>query len=463
MKVLVTGAGGFVGSELVRHLVSSGYEVRGMVRNPAAQEMIRSLGAEPIVADLNDIDSLHRAVAGVEKVFHIAALFRQAGLPAAEFFRVNVEGTRNVLDCAIAAGVKTVVHCSTVGVLGHIENPPGTEDTEYNPGDPYQESKAEGEKLFLQYVKEGRIRGSVIRPAMIYGPNDTRTAKLFKTIAKRRFFYVGSGNALVHFVDVRDLAVSFRLASEREDVNGEIFIVAGESSLPLSRLVSIICTLLGVREPWLHLPVKPMQWTGSVCEAICTPLKINPPIFRRRVDFFTKDRCFNCTKASMLLGYKPSQPLIGELIDIINSYVASGVISRDCISKPAAIVRSLDGQIYHWDSDASSLYGWEAEHAVGLTTHSLLQTQFLSTKLELINSKLKFDGDWQGTLVHTGKDGQTLQVESSWKIIDHSHSAGPIVLELNHTSSRKQRRPRMPNLASYSGVPSAFAEYGVMI
>jgi dihydroflavonol-4-reductase len=431
MRVLVSGAGGFVGTALCEHLVASGYSVRAMTRKQSDFDRLRSLGAEPVLADLSDKEAIRRAVSGAEKVFHIAALFRQAGLPDSEFFKVNVEGTRNLLDCSIGAGVKNFVHCSTVGVCGHIENPPGTELTPYNPGDPYQESKMEGEKLFLSYVKEGKIKGSVIRPAMIWGPHDTRTLKLFKTIAEGKFFYVGPGDALVHFIDVRDLARSFRLASESENVNGEIFIISGESSMKLKEMCSIIAAILGVKEPWLHLPVKPMQMLGSICETICTPLHINPPIFRRRVDFFTKDRSFDSSKAERLLGFKPSQVLVQEILDIIASYISSGAIDISKLRKPVAVLRDLDGKIHFWGETARSVYGWTSEQALGSITHSLFSTNF-PENLSDINRKLKESGYWIGPLGHKNKEGKDLKIRSKWKLINLPALRNPLVLELNH-------------------------------
>lgn len=324
MKVLVTGAAGFVGSELCRHLVASGYSVRGMVRREADFEKVRRFGAEPVLAELNEEGSLRDAVRGVKKVFHIAALFRQANLPNSEFHRVNVEGTKSLLDVSVSEGVENFIHCSTNGVHGHIEFPPGDENSPYHPGDPYQVSKLEGEKLVLEYIRAGKIRGSIIRPAMIYGPNDTRFLKLFRGIAKGTFFYVGAGNALVHFIDVRDLAVSFRLASEVEAANGEAFLIAGETSCTLKEAVSKISSLMGVKEPWLHLPLKPMQTLGTICERLCAPFGISPPLYRRRVDFFIKNRSFNCAKARDILGYKPARTFDQELRDIVQSYVDSG-------------------------------------------------------------------------------------------------------------------------------------------
>ncbi|MCP3889858.1 MAG: NAD-dependent epimerase/dehydratase family protein [Desulfobulbaceae bacterium] len=319
-RFLVTGAAGYVGSNLVRLLSNRGIKVRAMVR-PGGQKLEENLpGVEVVEADISDPQSLAPILEDITGVYHIAALFRQQKFPDKVFREVNTNGVQNMLEASIEAGVQRFVHCSTVGVLGHVSEPPANEETPYNPGDIYQQTKMEGELIALKYFKEGKIGGNIIRPGMVYGPGDTRNLKLFRMIANRTFFYVGKGQATVHFVDVRDLARSFVLAMEKTNVNGEIFIIAGETPLPLRDLANIIAKKCNVAAPWLKLPVKPMQLAGDLCEFICAPFGIEPPLYRRRVDFFTKDRHFNTSKAFNMLGFKAAQPLHAEVNDIIKSY-----------------------------------------------------------------------------------------------------------------------------------------------
>lgn len=317
---LVTGAGGFVGGHLVRHLCEQGDRVRAMVRDARQGPALEAMGAEVCVADLTDVGTLSTVVDGVAGVYHIAALFRQQGVSDAMFHDVNVEGVRRLLDASIAAGVRRVVHCSTVGVLGHVDGPPADESTPYNPGDVYQRTKMEGEKAALEVFRSGRLSGVVVRPAMIYGPGDTRTRKLFRMIARGLFFYVGAGDARVHWIDVRDLARAFRLAMEHEERTGEVYIIAGRTSVSLKQMAERVAAELGVRPPWLRLPVKPMQWAGSACEFACRPLGIEPPLYRRRVDFYTKSRQFNGSKAQRELDFSPAQDLDREIADIVADY-----------------------------------------------------------------------------------------------------------------------------------------------
>ena len=326
---LVTGASGFVGSHLVRHLLDHGIPVRAMVRDGSKAHPLRELGAEVVIADFSSPtvdEDLRRAVAGISGVYHIAALFREQGIPDKQFSIVNKEGVRRLIQAAVNAGVNRFIHCSTVGVLGHIDNPPADESTPYNPGDTYQQTKMEGEKIALDAFREGSLRGAVIRPAMIYGPGDTRTLKIFRMIAKGRFFFVGQGGTMVHWVDVRDLVIAFHLAMGAENRQEPLYIIAGEKAVTLRTMCEEIASQLDVKPPWLQLPVKPMQWAGSLCEACCRPFHIEPPLYRRRVDFFTKNRHFDGSKAQRELGFTPAQSLPGEIRDILSSYRESGLI-----------------------------------------------------------------------------------------------------------------------------------------
>lgn len=316
---LVTGASGYVGSEMVRYLAARGRKVRAMVKDPAKGDPLRALGAEVVVGDLRDAATLAPAVRDVHGIHHIGSLFRQASFPEAVFHDVNAEGTRRLFEAAISAGVKRIVHCSTGGVLGDVTDPPGNENTPYHPGDMYQRSKVEGEKIALSYFRGGRIGGAVIRPAMIYGPGDTRNLKMFRLIARRRFFYVGPGKH-VHFVDVRDLVRAFDLAMEHEELSGGIYHIAGERAVPLQEIVEQIARELGVPPPRLRIPARPLQLLGSLCEAVCRPLGLEPPLHRRRVDFFTKNRHFDWSKAARELGYKPERSFEDEVKDVVRWY-----------------------------------------------------------------------------------------------------------------------------------------------
>lgn len=325
-KALVTGATGFVGSRLCRELCENGYAVRALHRPTSDLSSLAGLPIEYCVGDVTDRGSLKEALSGVEVVFHVAALFREAKHPDEVYWQVNVEGTRNVFEESIAAGVKRIIHCSTIGVHSHIPNPPAAEDEAYRPADIYQRTKCEGEKLALSYFKDKRIEGAVIRPAMIWGPSDKRTLKLFKGIKEKKLPMIGTGETLTHWVLVDDLVKGFRLAGEQEGQYGEIYIIAGDRPVKLEYVYRTIASKLGV-ELWpFRIPALPIQVLGSIVEAICVPFGIEPPIYRRRVDFFTKTRAFNCEKARSRLGYQPARTFEEEVDYIAGWYTENGWI-----------------------------------------------------------------------------------------------------------------------------------------
>ena len=182
MKVLVTGGTGFAGSHLVSRLVKKGESVRVLVRKNSNVDYLKKLNVELCLGDITDKNSIKAAVKGIDVVYHIAALFRQARFPDRVYWQVNVQGTQNMLEAGYEEGVKRFVHCSTIGVLGHITNPPADETYPYNPGDVYQRSKCEGEKIALKFFRDKEFPVVVARPTAIYGPGDMRLFKLFKYV-----------------------------------------------------------------------------------------------------------------------------------------------------------------------------------------------------------------------------------------------------------------------------------------
>ena len=310
MKALVTGANGFTGSYLTKHLLEKGHQVRVLVRKGSNLSVLEGLPIEYAYADLADSEPLDESVmSGIDVVYHIAALYRAENVPVQMFWDVNLNGTKKVLEAAKMANVKRFVHCSTVGVQGEIENPPATEDAPYKPGDYYQQSKLEGELYALDFFKRENMAGTVVRPVGIYGPGDTRFLKLFKYIYQGKFRMIGSGKVLYHMTFVEDLARGIALAGEKDAAIGEIITIGGNEYVPLSEMVGMISEIFNKPVSKFKIPVWPVWFAGLLCEIICKPLNIDPPIYRRRVDFFLKDRAFDISKAKKLLGYEPQVPL----------------------------------------------------------------------------------------------------------------------------------------------------------
>jgi nucleoside-diphosphate-sugar epimerase len=306
LRVLVTGATGFTGGHLARALAARGDEVRALVRRAAAAAPLTACGIELAEGDLTDAASLVRAVRGVEVVYNVAALYRQAGLADATYRAVNATAVGAVIEAAAAAGARRVVHCSTVGVHGDIEHPPADEDAPLRPGDVYQETKVEGEAIGRSAAATTGIELVIARPTGIYGPGDRRLLKLFRGVARRRFVILGDGRIYYHLTFIDDLVEGFRLCGTVPAAAGRTYILSGGEVTTLNELVKIIAEEAGVAPPRLHLPVWPVWAAGAACEAICTPLGIEPPLYRRRVDFFTKSRAFDSSRARREIGYAPA-------------------------------------------------------------------------------------------------------------------------------------------------------------
>lgn len=342
---LVTGATGFSGRHLVRALVADGVRVRVVVRSSARARELLPPDVEVVEGDLAAPATAGRAMPGVQTVYHLAALFREAKHDDSEYRKVNVEGSRRLLDAAVACGVRRYVHCSTVGVHGHIASPPGDEQTAYDPGDVYQVTKLEGEQLALSY--RDRLPLAVARPTAIYGPGDTRLLKLFRMVARRRFPLLGGGENYYHTVYVDDLVRGLRLLGTHPAAVGEVFILGGERYVKLSELAAMIARAAGVPAPRLRLPARPFQIAGTICEKLCVPLGIEPPIHRRRVDFYTKSRAFSIEKARRLLGYRPEMDLEHGIRRTLDWCVAKGYID---VPQAAPSLRAAGLGVPGWGS-----------------------------------------------------------------------------------------------------------------
>ncbi len=321
---LVTGATGFTGSHLVHRLVADGNRVRVIARSAAKARELLPTGVEIVEGDIADPEIVEHAAQGVTTVYHLAAVYREAKHPDFRYREVNVDASRRLLDASVAASVRRYVHCSTVGVHGHIASPPADEHTAYSPADVYQASKCEAEQLALSY--RDRIPLAVARPTAIYGPGDTRLLKMFRMVARRRFPLIDGGENYYHTVHVNDLVRGLLLLGTHPRAVGEIFILGGERYLKLSELAVLIAAAAGVPAPWLRLPAKPFQLVGSLVEKLCVPLGIEPPIHRRRVDFYTKSRAFSIEKAKRLLGYQPEVRIKEGIRETLDWYVANGYI-----------------------------------------------------------------------------------------------------------------------------------------
>jgi nucleoside-diphosphate-sugar epimerase len=319
--ILITGAAGFAGLSLALSLSAAGHQVRGLVRSRDRAGALERAGVTVVEGDVRNPNVIRQATEGIDTVYHLAAVFRRAGVRDSEYREVHVDATRQLIEQSAAAGVGRIVHCSTVGVHGSVsEDAPATEDAPFHPGDIYQVTKLEGERMALETADRTGVPLTVVRPGPIYGPGDKRLLKLIGGVARRRFTLLGNGSPRFQMVYVDDLTRGFRLAAESPRAVGRTYIVAGNEAPTLNQLVHEIADVAQVAPPRSHLPVWPFWLAGALCEAVCIPFGIEPPLYRRRVNFFTSNRWFDTSRARAELGFIPKVSLRDGIRRTLDSY-----------------------------------------------------------------------------------------------------------------------------------------------
>lgn len=303
-RVLVTGATGFTGGALARKLVEQGNHVVALVRKTGNIKALQELGVELVYGDITDRAAVISAAENCDVIYHIAAVFRTAGHPDSYYEGVNTTGVQHVIDAALQHKVGHTVHCSTIGVHGDVEDLPSNEESPFNPGDIYQRTKLAGEQLFAEAMAAG-LSGTIFRPGAIYGPGDMRLLKMFKQIKRGFFPLFGGGKNLYHLSYIDDLTDGIILCGEHPNAVGERFILCSNEYGTLKQLSAMIAAELGVKAPSFAPPIGPLMLAAKICEGICKPLGIDPPLHTRRVEFFVKSRAFDNSKAKKLIGYAP--------------------------------------------------------------------------------------------------------------------------------------------------------------
>ncbi len=316
MKILVTGATGFIGGQLARRLSAFGHRVRALVRRDSPP--LVEVGVELVRGDVTDHDSVQAAVYGMDAVFHLAAVRDVWGTPEPVYQQVNVKGTQHLLDAAAKMGVQRFIYCSSVGVARYPGNLVADETLPFcTPTSQvfYHRSKAQAEQMTLEYARMGRLLTLVVRPAITYGPGDEwgMVTRLMTMLAQGRFIPIGNGRNHVDLVYIDDLVTGMYYALE-QGAMGQVYILSGTSPIRVRALIDKTCALLGRPSPRLHVPVPIAHAAGWGMETLYQlggRLGLNlderqPLVTRDKVATLTVDRGFSHAWASQELGYDPN-------------------------------------------------------------------------------------------------------------------------------------------------------------
>lgn len=304
-QVLVTGAGGFIGSHLVRDQLARGRAVVAADIDLSRLEALKLPG--PLRCERLDVratEALRPLLQGTDTVFHLAAAHLDVLKDEAYFYDVNERASAELVRLAAESDVRRFVHCSTVGVYGPLERLPADEETPPAPDIPYERSKLAGELAVRAAASEGALTTVILRPAWVYGPLCPRTAKLIRTIARKRFFYVGDGSNLRHPIYISDMLEAFELAAQVEMPASEPLIIAGPGTLSVRQLVELIVEELGMDYRPPRLPTWFMTAACMVVERVAALAGREPPFSRRSLKFFSESSAFDTSKAERVLGFR---------------------------------------------------------------------------------------------------------------------------------------------------------------
>lgn len=326
-SVLVTGAGGFIGSHLVNDQLGLGRKVTALDTNLDRFEHLRETqNLNPVLGDIRDSKALADSLEGIDVVFHLASAHLEVSKPLAYFESINVDAARTLVELAAEAGAKRIVHCSTVGVYGPLAELPADEDTECLPDIDYEVTKLKGEIAVREAAARENISTVILRPAWVYGPGCPRTLKLFRAIGKKKFVMVGDGQNFRHPIYIDDMLMAFEKAASLPEIEGETYIVAADNAVHLEELIDEIISVLDFDFRPMRIPLVLMSPLCVVVEGICKILNREPPFSTRSLKFFTESSAFDTSKVRANLDFQPKVTLADGLRKTHKSFASAGLL-----------------------------------------------------------------------------------------------------------------------------------------
>jgi dihydroflavonol-4-reductase len=300
-RVLVTGGTSFSGLHLVRSLVRDGHAVRVMTRSLERARALLPAECEIVVGEITERGDVEYAMSGREVVYHLADSAGERVARARDHWRINVKGTRLVMQAAMEEKVRRIVHCGTARVHGDTGPGSANEESAFRPTNAYELSKLQAERLALLFVRECSLPVVVARPTWTYGADDRRFRRMMASVRRGHVVIPGTRTARVHPIHVEDLVRGLKLLATRDDAIGESFILGGPEHLSLDELITVIARAIGVTRPQLHIPelsTRMLVWASE-------RFGVFGGAMRGRLEFFTKSHVFDIGKAARVLGFQP--------------------------------------------------------------------------------------------------------------------------------------------------------------
>ena len=316
MRALVTGATGMLGIQICSKLVEQGHTVRALVRRTSDTKPIDVLGVEKVLGDVRDIESLRQAVSGADVVFHCAARLGEWGTWE-DYHRTSVEGTANIIQAAIGAGVGRFLHVSSNAVYGQYSmkrvSVAATEETPFNrelwKTDYYTRSKQQSEDVVWSHYKRGTIAVTVVRPGWMYGPYDRLgLPRLARMLRSRMFILLDGGNNSLDLTYSGNVADAALLAVQKEEAAGRAYNLTRDGNITQREFIRLVADAIGAPHPRVSLPLKIVLPTALCLETLWRAFgaKTPPPITRFGAVMLGQQRLFDDSRAAAELGYTPA-------------------------------------------------------------------------------------------------------------------------------------------------------------
>jgi len=281
--ILVTGANGFVGRNLVRRLQKDGTAVRALVRSAAKAARLRDLGAELVDGDISNLSSLEAAMKGCAKVIHLVGIIQEA--PGVTFKGVHVDGTRNLLEAAKKEGVRHFIYQSALGSRPNAKSQ-------------YHRTKWEAEEL----VRASGLPFTILRPSLIYGPGDLFTTRLAETIRLSPVLpVIGTGQSKVQPIFIDDVNECIQKISMSDSYLNEMYEIGGPEQLTYEEVTKAIAAALGIRRPTVHMPMFFMRTMAKVAETVLS----KPPVTIDQLIMLQEDNVCSMRDIREVFGIEP--------------------------------------------------------------------------------------------------------------------------------------------------------------
>jgi len=317
MKALVTGANGFTGSHLVRELEKQGYEVVGLVRPSSDLSRLQDCSLSLVKGDLCDRATVEQAMSGVDWVFHTAAYVEIGVVNAQAMAKVNIEGTRTVMEMAKQNGVSKVVYCSTIGVLGDTQGEVVDETftrQQQNFSSPYDWTKYEAQKIVDEMAQQGLPVVSIL-PSGIMGADDPHFSQIIKLFTEGKLKFWPARDRATGIVHVDDLVTAMIKSAQMGQPGERYLISAGE--MKIGDMFDLMSEKTGV-----PTPKEAPQWLVRIIGNVLTPLghlfNWQPPLSRERIHYVYNRRVrVDSTKARTELNWQPRsvEEILNELLN----------------------------------------------------------------------------------------------------------------------------------------------------